>query len=272
MNDSFQQLVRDALDYACAQPPETWTFASPEEFQFFQSYAQKQLHRQRPKQETKHMEGPQKGPETIRPFTSVQKAASEKRPVRDIPPPAAQSVKEAETKLKPLHNKPAAVSIKPSEEIAKTLRKIAPALIISDQVPADQNAKKIASAWKEKLSGIDVVLLALNDLTDTIELMKNLAKAIQKDLGPVKLMSGDRLEQEKRWDLFFQTNTFRLIIASSGMEHYPDLLKHYKALPAQQATFLANTPLIVLEPTSVYTDSPDQKIGLWKSLCQMLKK
>ncbi len=268
MNHSFQQLVRDALDYARAQPPQAWTFASIEEFQFFQSYA----HRQGQKQEPKRAAEPQKGPETVLPFISVQKATPEKRPIRDIHPPVEQSVKETETRLEPFHNKPAVVSVKPSEEIAKTVRKIAPSLIISDQVSDDQNAKKIASNWKEKLIGIDVVLLALNNLPDTIELMKNLAKAIQKNLGPVKLMSGDRLEQEKRWDLFFQTNTFRLIIASPGMEHYPDLLKHYKALPAQQTAFLSNTPLIILEPASVYTDSPNQKIGLWKSLCQMLKK
>ncbi|MBS0653635.1 MAG: hypothetical protein JSR39_08970 [Verrucomicrobia bacterium] len=268
MNDSFQQLVRDALDYARAQPPQAWTFASPEEVRFLQSCAQQPTRRTEPKLAPVA----QKRPETPRPPSPIPKAAPEKRPVQEAPIPEEKFVKEADVRSEPQHKKPVAASIKPSEEIVKTLRKIAPALIISDHIPDDQNAKKIASAWKEKLSGIDVVLLALNSLPDTIELMKNLAKAIQKDLGQVKLMSGERLEQEKRWDLFFQTNTFRLVIASPGMEQYPDLLKHYKALPAQQSAFLANTPLIVLEPASVYTDSPDKKISLWKSLCQTLKK
>lgn len=268
MNDSFQQLVREALDYARAQPPQAWIFASPEEVRFFQSCAEQHPHRPEPKLAA----APQKRPETARPSPPIQKTTPEKRPVQESPLPAEKFVKEANVRPEPLDKKTAEPSVRPSEEIVKTLRKIAPALIISDQVPDDHIAKKIASAWKEKLSGVDVVLLALNSLPDTIELMKNLAKAIQKDLGQVKLISGDRLEQEKRWDLFFQTNAFRLIIASPGMEQYPDLLKHYKALPAQQSAFLANTPLIVLEPASAYTDSPDKKISLWKNLCQMLKK
>ncbi len=268
MNDSFQQLLQDALDYARKQPPQTWTFVSSEECQFFQSYAQNRPDRQTPKS----MAGPQKELETVRPFIPISKAAPEKSLAQDNPLLKKKFAKEAEDKFEIRQGRPAVLSVKPPEEIAKTLQKIAPSLLISDQVPDDQNAKKIASGWKEKLIDIDVVLLALNNLPDTIELMKNLAKAIQKDLGPVKLISGNRLEQEKRWDLFFQINSFRLIIASDGMEHYPGLLKHYKALPTHQAAFLAHIPLIILEPASVYRSSLDQKAGLWKNLCLMLKK
>jgi hypothetical protein len=323
MNDSFRQLVHDALEYARVQPQQAWIFASAEEVQFFQSCSRQQSARRELPQptaskpipvKTQIKEGvakPQLEPKASLPSPSKETPAAAKEsaisPQPALKMPAAPSVYRKNLKnresdkegLQNLHLERATIAqrqgasenanfgapptksetdssgsfgIKPSEEIAKTLRKIAPALHILDQVPDDHIAKQISSAWKEKLSGIDVVLIALNNLPDTIELMKNLAKAIQKDLGNVKLMSGDRLEQEKRWDPFFQTNAFRLIIASSGMEQYPELLKHYKALPAQQSAFLADVPLIVLEHPSAYTESPNKKINLWKSLCMMLRK
>lgn len=269
MNDSFRQLVRDALEYARAQPQQAWIFASAEEVQFLQSCSRQQSTRRELPQPTASKPIPVK--------TQIKEGVAKPQlePNASLPSPSKETpaaAKESAISPQPALKTPAPPAIKPSEEIVKTLRKIAPALHISDQVPDDHTAKQISSAWKEKLSGIDVVLIALNNIPDTIELMKNLAKAIQKDLRNVKLMSGDRLEQEKRWDPFFQTNTFRLIIASSGMEHYPELLKHYKALPAQQSEFLADIPLIVLEHPSAYTESPNKKVSLWKSLCLMLKR
>ncbi|MBS0605512.1 MAG: hypothetical protein KF898_05245 [Parachlamydiales bacterium] len=269
MNDSFRQLVHDALNYARAQPQQAWIFASAEEVQFFQSCSRQHSARRELPQPTASKPIPVK--------TQIKEGVAKPQlePKASLPSPSKETpaaAKESAISPQPALKMPAPPAIKPSEEIVKTLRKIAPALHISDQVPDDHTAKQISSAWKEKLSGIDVVLIALNNIPDTIELMKNLAKAIQKDLRNVKLMSGDRLEQEKRWDAFFQTNTFRLIIASSGMEQYPELLKHYKALPAQQSAFLADIPLIVLEHPSAYTESPNKKVSLWKSLCLMLKR
>lgn len=294
MNDSFRQLVHDALEYARAQPQQNWFFASKQEVLFFQSSACKEL--VHPKQQS--IEALPKSPgAALRPHISAQKPTQEPPlPIKELKTP----VQPAEASVTPMilggskaattwsqkgdfagknslattssGKKGAADLAKPPEEIAKVLRKIAPALPISDQIPDDRIAKEVSTAWKEKLPGIDVVLIVLNNHPDTIELMKNLAKAIQKDLGAVKLLSGDRLEQEKRWAPFFQTNSFRLVIASLGIEHYPELLKHYRALPSLQSAFLANIPLIVLEHPSAYTESSNKKISLWKSLCLMLKK
>lgn len=254
MKDLFSSLIHDALSYARSQPPSECFFASPQEMQLFQ-----------------HIKVKEDPP--LLPSPSPLKISS--KPISHPPlpkKPTPEPVPEIKPEGEPSPLKPIIPSHKkPSEEIVKILRKISPALALSDHTPDDFKAKKIRSAWKEKLTGIDVVLLALNESPDTIELMKNLAKAIQKDLGQVKLMTGDRLEQEKRWDLFFQTNSFRLAIASLGMQAYPELLKLYRAVPSQQTVFIAHTPLIVLEPGSVYKDSLEKKAALWKTICQTLK-
>lgn len=262
---AFQSLVQDALKLAKEQDPRAWVFGTPDEVHFFQACS---------RQDCK----PSKPPVQVaaKPISPVPTPVPIHRPpaakqVQDAPAPKIHTSQPVESK-EAVAAAPKAQTDRPSEEMWKILKKIVPNISLSDQAPDDQIAKQVASAWKEKLPDTDVVLLVLNTLPDTVELMKNLAKAIQKDLGTVKLMTGDRLEQEKRWDLFFQKNTFRLILASPGIQQYPELLKHYRMLPAQQTAFLGNIPLVVLEPASSYKDSADKKLSLWKTLCLMLKR
>jgi hypothetical protein len=252
MNDPFSSLLRDALSYAKSQPPQASFFVSPEELTLFASLKEEK----RPS-----------APIVLQP--TAKATFHFPLPQQRKPKPTAEVKLESE----PVPVKTAAPSPqKPSEEMVKILKKIAPSLALSDQIPDDNKAKQISSAWKEKLHGVDAILIVLSDQPENIELMKNLAKAIHQDLGQVKLISGERFEREKRWELFFQTNSFRLAIVSPGIQQYPELLKLYRALPAQQTAFLAQTPLIVLEPGSTYKDSSEKKTALWKTLCQILKK
>ncbi len=151
-------------------------------------------------------------------------------------------------------------------EIKRTLQKIAPRLYLIDQIPDDALAQRLASAWKERIKGVDVVVLVLEQSDEEMLFIKNLAKAIHSELLPTRIITGGRLEQENRWDLFLEKNAFRLIIASSGIQNYPNLLRH-----SQDQLFLGKTPFIALSPAAVYNQAKEEKATLWKKVCQILK-
>ncbi len=163
---------------------------------------------------------------------------------------------------------------KPSEnssDIKETLSKIAPGIRFIDQVPDDSEGKKIGSSWKEKIPDVDVVLLACKQDAETIEFLKVLAKAIDTHLAKSKIIPAERLEKENCWDLFLQKNTFRLIVASDGVDQLKNLMRFYRGAPAQNAYFLDQTPLLALLPAAAYKQL-DKKAQAWKTLCQILKK
>jgi hypothetical protein len=163
---------------------------------------------------------------------------------------------------------------KPQERknpIKATLEKIAPSLKLVDQIPSDTTAKRIANAWKEKIPDIEVVLLACELTTETLEFLKGLAKAIDAHLAKVKILVAEKLEKQQRWDLFLNKNNLRLIIASDGIQKFPELIRFYKSIPANSQFFLDKTPFLPLDSTSVYK-SVENKAALWKTLCRMLKK
>jgi hypothetical protein len=162
-------------------------------------------------------------------------------------------------------------TIQDHSPIKRTLQRIAPSLKLIDSIPDDRGAKRISSAWKEKIFDADVVLLVCDSSSKTLEFLKGLAKAINQHLSKVKILMAERLEQEKRWDLFLNKNSLRLIIASDAIQKLPELMRFYKSIPAHAQLFLDRTPLFILSPVSTY-QSLEHKALLWKTLCQMLKK
>jgi hypothetical protein len=161
----------------------------------------------------------------------------------------------------------------PPEDIAikKTLLRTSASIKLVDEVPDDAPARRVANSWKEKILDAEVVLLACQTDGETLELLKSLGKAIDKNLAKAKILPADNLEKESRWELFLQRNQLRLIIASEGVQKLPQLMRFYRALPAQSQYYLDKTPLLPLSSASTYK-SLEQKALLWKSLCQMLKK
>jgi hypothetical protein len=99
-----------------------------------------------------------------------------------------------------------------------------------------------------------------------LEILKALAKAIDRHLAKAKILVAERVEREKRWDLFFDKNALRLIIASHGIEKFSELMRFYKSTGSSD-----KTPFLILSPSQVY-QSLEHKALLWKTLCQMLKK
>lgn len=242
MDDDFRDLVRDTLTYLKEQPRQPM-LAAPEDAAFFKT--------------AKPLEAP---------TTASKKALG--------PPPTAQVQKVAEVKQAPVvleEVKSVKKVVTPdiAMDIKKTLQKIAPAIRLTDQVADDSAAKRIASAYKEKVPEAEVVLLVCDPAIETMEFFKTLAKAIDGQLAKAKILSADRIEREKRWDLFLEANSFRLIIASEGCQKYPELMRFYRANPPQ--FFLSKVPFLPLSAAASY-QALEKKALLWKTLCQMLKK
>lgn len=187
-----------------------------------------------------------------------------------LPIPKPQIEKQVQKETIPLKEKsrpflppplPAKETTPPPSQahIQAALQKILPSLRLTERIPDDLEGKKSANLWKEKIEGIEVILFALSQDQETLELLKSLAKAINSKLGPAKIISAERLELSQNWDLFFETNSFRLIVASDGLEKYKHL-----------SPFLKNRPFISLESASTYKQI-EKKATLWKTICQMFQ-
>jgi hypothetical protein len=285
MPEDLQLLISDTLNYlkSCDQQ-KPWFFANFNDWAFFQSrqvskpYAdiqaqenlaplRQQLSNFSPsyKQIDSTISATQE--KTSSPGiakTDLLPASKKDRPISDhkTPPKLAKT----EEMVATLKDESASFS-----PIKKTLERVAPHLKLIDQIPDDSEAKRILSAWKEKITDVEVILIACDTQTDTLELLKGLAKAIDQNLAKSKVITANRLEQEKKWDLFLKQNQFRLVIISEGFQKFPELMRHYKAIPANAKFFLDQIPLLVLSSTSSYK-SLEHKALLWKTLCQILKK
>jgi hypothetical protein len=323
----YRNLVVETLQFLQEQPKNTYFIADKQEAAFFsQPIKNLSLGFISPK--------PREISDEIEPKTLVKspvlKKTSQQNPavtLPAIPSKVPSDSAESVSKAPPLkqdsdRNSKTTTTKTPTIHIRATLEKIAPSIRLSDEPLDDAHAKRIASAWKEKVADAEVILLALDSTTETIEFLKSLAKAIHQELIPkmiqksvtgpcqspgieiaregdsiaeiqspslttqsrelslrpgnqflnhfrykaTKVISGLRLEQEKKWDLFLTKNTFRLIIASHGIQQFPELMRYYKALPAQSQTFLGTIPLVTLLPTATYLQSLEQKALLWKHL------
>lgn len=254
----LHSLIRDTMVFL-KDPlsPKQTLFASADDLAFFRSKTVAAL-----PQPKKVLPLPPLPP-TPKPAPPVYKKEKEASPVQETVP--------TQPNTKPSAKIPEPVKMEGFEKIRTTLARVAPHVQLVDTVPDDANAKKIAGGWKEKIADAEVVLLACETDSDTLELMKSLAKAVDQNLAKAKIIPADKLEQENRWEMFLQKNQFRLIVATEGIKKLPELMKFYHAIPAQSQAFLDKTPLLALNSASLYK-AIEHKAQLWKTLCQLLKK
>jgi hypothetical protein len=138
---------------------------------------------------------------------------------------------------------------------------------LSDKIPDDAAATRMMLSYKEHVGTVDVILFACDTDPHTLELVKNLSRSIDQKLRPIKVLRPDRWEREERWDVFFSKNPVKLFIATAGFTQLKKGMAHYKRVG--DATFLHDTPLILLLPSEAY--APQEKILLWNQLCAALK-
>lgn len=281
MSDDFRNLIHDAQTFLRSS---FWRresiLASAEDYIFFQTENEREsltVHKEEISFEGENPIGKiskvqskeriAKLPFGTKSALSPQDSLQRSRNLAPKPDPAVSSSNPTFSDVKNLKQE----ALSEDFSLKKTLQRIAPSVRLVDSIPDDTEAKKIANAWKEKLPDAEVVLLACDLGADTLEFLKTLAKAIDQNLAKTKILLAERYEKEKRWSLFLEKNLLRLIILSDGFQRFPELMHHYKAIPANAQFFLGKIPLLPLSPSSTYR-SLEHKASLWKSLCQMLKK
>lgn len=173
------------------------------------------------------------------------------------PPPPVKKVVVPEPKV-----------VESPSQIQTLLQKCAPSVRLRETTLDDAAATRLMQAWQEYVGEIDVVLLAASQKKETVELIKNLAKTLVEKKGQrVKALSAERLEREKRWDLFLSKNRPKLLIASAELEQMQNAMSFYKQNTATGEASLGGIPLVVLSGSY----EKQEKIALWNTLCQRLK-
>ncbi len=129
--------------------------------------------------------------------------------------------------------------------------------------PDDSRAQENAARWKKAQVTASVVILSFGEKDDQLLYLKNLAKAIHTRLKPTKILDGQLLEKEKRWETLFRVNTFDLLLVTEAGLAKTDILKKL----VEEPSFSAKTPLLLLTPTVM-----QEKAALWKKICLIVKK
>jgi hypothetical protein len=270
MPDSLQQLIHDTLVYF-KDPllPRQTIFAAQEDCALFQKGLPTPSSQLLSENIALH---PTENKIELKNLSKIDQVLIKTPSSQQPPPVKMQDLVPTQAPLPSLHVQPPAKGDSSDFlEIKKALLRIAPTIKLAEEVPDDTGARRIANAWKEKITDAQVILLACETDANTLEFLKNLGKAIDTKLAQVKILPAERLERENRWDLFLQKNQFRLIIASDGMQKLPELMRFYKAVPAQSQYYLDQTPLLPLSSASSYK-SLELKALLWKTLCHILRK
>ena len=146
--------------------------------------------------------------------------------------------------------------------IQKSLSLHFPQLQILEKIPSDATAKENAALWKKARVDASVLVLSFGEKEEDLLFLKNLAKAIHTRLKPTKILDALAFEREKRWESFFQINTFELIIATDEALVKTDELRR-----------LLDSPLLAKTARILLTAALKQdKAALWKKVCQLTKK
>lgn len=173
---------------------------------------------------------------------------------------------------KPLENTFSALEKPPASEIISTdvkniIKEIAPDYVILENIPSDKKAKDIAQSWNLKKRAAEITILSFRESPQQLLFLKNLAQALDTVFLPTKIISAVDIEEEGRWNIFFSQTDLKLIIACDySILSLPNLIKHYKEIPAHRQHFLADIPLFMLPDLSLYLKDPMLKKSLWASL------
>lgn len=210
------------------------------------------------------------------PIESTPLAEKPSTPTKAIKPetqpskPATPDVTKA-----PLFNlEPLPPPVIPShQEFKQWMKEHHPHFPLIEKPPSDHLAKKMKNAWQKELSLAPIVILAFNEQEKSLVFLKNIAQAITRHFAPAQVLSGLKIEQEKKWDALLKTPELRLVIASDyGLYLLPDLMKHYKESSHQDSKhYLDKTPLLLLSDLSLYLKEPQLKSLLWRAICNELR-
>ena len=217
----------------------------------------------------------------------IEKPKAKKPPTQPIPvappvlrkkpkpaPPKPQAIKPKT--VKPVEIKPT-LELKPIKrddddpltDIATSLQRSSPNLFIHTHVPSDHKARMRKSAWQVKSQLIDVPIFITRELRQFAPFLHNVAKAIDVNFAPSRLIEIDQFEQKNVWDTLLDDKIIKLILCPDlALWASPHLVTHYKQLPREKVHKLKNIDFILLPELSLYMKDPLLKRSLWTMLTQ----
>jgi hypothetical protein len=153
-------------------------------------------------------------------------------------------------------------------DFKEVINKKYPGLPIYDAIPDDRVASKIKNTWQKENVIPPVIILTFNQDEQHTLFLKNVAKAISLRLAPARVISGLKVEAEKKWDKLIESPDIQMIIACDyGFFMQPGLKKHYREDSKQGKHFLGNKPLLLLSDLNLYLQQPQLKALLWQAIC-----
>ncbi len=147
-----------------------------------------------------------------------------------------------------------------------------PDLLIHEAIPDDAMARKLKNGWQKENTIPQVMILTFNQDESQISFLKNIAKAITLCLAPARVISGLKIEAEKKWDKLVEAQGVKLIIACDyAFFLQPSLKPHFKEDPKQGKHSLGSIPLLLLSDLNLYLQQPQLKPLLWQAICKELR-
>ena len=281
-------LIKDTKSYFSQQPSDLFINLSSNEMTFFSEEIKDGAPKIRKKEEKKELLS--KLPISSVPMQVIDSSSQgkiEKKEKKETLPPLRPALSFSNTtKLKPAimskiqkkTEEPSSISVftalekPPKSELSfgdmkNIIKEAVPNYILVDIIPPDKKAKDISQAWKMKKCAAEITILSFRESPQQLLFLKSLAQAIDIMYMPTKVVSGIEIEQENQWGAFFSKADLKLIIACDySILSFPNLVTHYKEIPAHRQHFLSDIPLFMLPDISLYLKDPMLKKSLWVSL------
>ena len=248
----------EALKEHLAEEP--LVFAAPEEADYFRKTAKRK----------KETPPPSVAPPPAPLPKPIAVAPPPPAPViqKPIAPPPAPIVEESPAPLPPKQHP---ISPPQSHSLKALFAKIAPDLLVLDEIPSDAWAKKVAHRWKTKNQTAPLSILYSGEPPEQKALLEEIARALDVYFGPARLVAAEQIEKEKQWEAFLSVPELKMVFACDyTLWQLGDLMRHYKEMPTQGSRTLGKVPLFLLPDMSLYLKDPLLKRSLWKALCQKL--
>jgi hypothetical protein len=202
----------------------------------------------------------------------LKPAASPPPPVSAAPESPPPSIPRVSEKQIPPPALPKETSLLPSKALKTLIQRLAPHLLLFDEVPSDAVAKKISTRWKTKNQVARITLLSYGEIAEQRQFLEQIATALDVVFGPARLIAAEPIEKENQWDALLSATELEWIVCCDfALWQLQRLMTYYKETPAQQLRTLKDKPVFLLPDLSLYLKDPLLKRSLWRGLCQTLK-
>lgn len=221
------------------------------------------------------------GPVPLSPPPRPISAAAKPKPPKFSPPPPVKKQEPVAAPAAPKETAPTpssfelealaasspASSFSDQGAIAKRMQKLFPAWKLLEHPPTDEEAVKIASAWKIRATSTEILVLYFSPHPSDRLFMHNFSTALHRSIAPAQLIDARSIERENLWEAVLNAPNLKEVYAPP-LETWnaPHLLKHVKAIPATQENYLGKCRLYLLQEAEAYRNSPQLKRLLWQQI------